>query len=84
MVWFTMFVNNSQLSWCLGRKLYTSHERRVPKNFQGIIVGIQETPELIIELLNPEQTIKKLRVSWYNQGAALISFKQDSHIYIVF
>lgn len=77
-------MNNSQLSWCLGRKLYTSHERRVPKDFQGIIVNIQETPELMIELLTPKQTIKKLKISWCNQGMALISFKQDSHIYIVF
>jgi hypothetical protein len=78
-------MDNSQLSWCLGRKLYTSKQRRtVPDRFEGIIIGIQEIPEWEIQLLTLEQTIKKLKVSWCNQGAALISFKQDSMIYIVF
>lgn len=70
-------MNNSQLSWCLGKFLYSTNKGSVAK-FQGIVVSTKEISEWEIEILTPENKIKKLKLNWFNEGVGMINQKGNS------
>lgn len=69
-------MNNSQLSWCLGKSLYST--KGPVAEFQGIVVSTRELPEWEIEVLTCENKIKKLKLNWFNEGVGMINQRGNS------